>query len=97
MAVSAGLGRDVSRIAVEHLPTGRRAETRREPERLANDWTKLGELAVSMRPNNEFPATPSPLCRWCDYLVACPEGRASLRVDNTPEDDVPPIMDDEEF
>jgi putative RecB family exonuclease len=97
MAVSAGLGREVSRIAVEHLPTGRRAETRREPDRLANDWTKLGELSQAMRPGNEFPATPSSLCRWCDYLVACPEGRASLRVENAPDDDVPPIMDDEDY
>jgi putative RecB family exonuclease len=97
MAVSAGLGRDVSRIAVEHLPTGRRAETRREPERLATDWNKLSDLAGAMRPGNEFPARPSSLCRWCDYLVACPEGRASLRVENTPDDEVPPIMDDEEF
>ncbi len=97
MAVSAGLGRDVSRIAVEHLPTGRRAETRREPERLATDWTKLSDLASSMRPGNEFPAKPSSLCRWCDYLVACPEGRASLRVENTPDDEVPPIMDDEDY
>jgi RecB family exonuclease len=97
MAVSAGLGRDVSRIAVEHLPTGRRAETRREPERLATDWTKLSDLAGAMRPGNEFPAEPSSLCRWCDYLVACPEGRASLRVENVPDDEAPPIMDDEEF
>lgn len=96
MAVSAGLGRDVSRIAVEHLPTGRRAETRREPERLATDWTKLGDLAPAMRPGNEFPAKPSSLCRWCDYLVACPEGRASLRVENAPDDEPPPIMDDED-
>jgi RecB family exonuclease len=87
MAVSAGLGREVSRIAVEHLPTGRRAETRREPERLANAWTKLGELSQAMRPGNEFPAKPSTLCRWCDYLVACPEGRASLRVENAPDDE----------
>jgi putative RecB family exonuclease len=96
MAVSAGLGRDVSRIAVEHLPTGRRAETRREPDRLTNDWTKLADLAGEMRPGNEFPARPSPLCRWCDYLVACPEGRASLRVPNAPVDDAPPLFDDED-
>jgi RecB family exonuclease len=96
MAVSAALGREVSRIAVEHLPTGRRAETRRDPDRLANDWTKLGGLATEMQ-GDEFPPRPSSLCRWCDYLVACPEGRASLRVENAPDDDVPPIMDDDDF
>jgi putative RecB family exonuclease len=97
IAVSAGLGRDVNRIAIEHLPTGRRAETRRKKDRLAQDWEKLTVLAAEMRfEEAEFPPRPSSLCRWCDYLVACPEGRASIRVPNAPVDDVPPLLDDDE-
>jgi putative RecB family exonuclease len=97
IAVSAVMGRDVSRIAVEHLPTGRRAETWRSRERLDHDWTKLTGLAREMRPGAEFPARPTSLCRWCDYLVACPEGRRSLRVENAPpdDDDIPPLLDDD--
>ena len=97
IAVSATLGHDVHRIAIEHLTSGRRAETRRAPERLKQDWTKVAEHAAQMRsPVAEFPATPSALCRWCDYLVACPEGRASIRVPNAPVDDVPPLLDSDE-
>jgi len=80
IAVSAVMGRPVSRIAVEHLTSGRRAETWRDRDRQKGDWRKLNVVAKEMRSGSEFPPTPSALCRWCDYLVACPEGRASLRV-----------------
>lgn len=96
IAVSAVLGREVSRIAVEHLPTGRRAETRRLPERLDVDWKAVRVLADEMRAPGEFPSRPSALCRWCDYLVACPEGRASIRSPNAPIEDVPPLLDADE-
>jgi putative RecB family exonuclease len=95
IAVSAVLGRDVHRIAVEHLTSGRRAETSRAPDRLIEDWTKVTEHAAVMKPGADFPAKPSSLCKWCDYIVACPEGRASLRVPNAPQDDVPPPLDED--
>ncbi len=87
IAVSAALGREVSRIAVEHLSTGRRVETRRDTKRLTLDWESLTAHAREMRLTGDFPPKPSPLCRWCDYIVACPEGRATLRVENVPDDD----------
>lgn len=93
IAVSAVLGRDVHRIAIEHLSSGRRAETRRRPDRLEQDWPKITELASDMRSGGVYPAKPTARCRWCDYLVACPEGRAAIRVPNAPEDDVPPLID----
>ena len=96
IAVSATLGKDVNRIAIEHLSSGRRAVTNRRPERLVQDWTKVTTLANAMRPGGEFPAKPGSLCRWCDYLVACPDGRASLRVANEPMTDVPPLLDEDE-
>ena len=96
IAVSATLGKDVNRIAIEHLSSGRRAITSRRPDRLVQDWTKVTTLAKAMRPGGEFPAKPSSLCKWCDYLVACPEGRASIRVPNAPDTDVPPLLDEDE-
>jgi putative RecB family exonuclease len=96
LAVSAVLGRDVNRIAIEHLSSGRRAETRRRPDRLAQDWPKITGLATEMRSGADYPAKPTARCRWCDYLVACPEGRAAIRVPNAPEDDVPPLLDADE-
>jgi putative RecB family exonuclease len=97
IAVSATLGREVHRIAIEHLSSGRRAETRRASERLQQDWKKVTDLATEMRTGTDFPARPSSLCRWCDYLVACPEGRASIRVPNAPVDDVPHLLDADEL
>ena len=94
IAVSAVLGRDVSRIAVEHLPTGRRSETRRDVARIAGDWKELVDLADEMRAGTEFPPRPSSLCPWCDYLTVCPEGRASMRVANTADSDAPPIVEE---
>jgi RecB family exonuclease len=94
IAVSAVLGRDVTRIAVEHLPTGRRAETRRDPDRVAVDWKALVDLADEMRSGTEFPPKPGPLCPWCDYLTICPEGRASMRVSNVAAEDAPPPLEE---
>jgi len=82
IAVSAVLGRSVSRIAVEHLTSGDRVETWRDRDRQNSDWKKLSVVSKQMRSGTEFPPTPSSLCRWCDYLVACPEGRVSIRVAN---------------
>lgn len=95
IAVSAVLGRDVHRIAIEHLSSGRRAETRRLPDRLETDWSEIVDHVGNMKPGSEFPPRPSARCKWCDYLVACPEGRASIRVPNAPPDDVPPLLDDD--
>lgn len=95
IAVSAVLGREVSRVAVEHLPTGRRAETRRDPDRLSGDWKVVVQIADEMRSGTEFPPRPGSLCRWCDYLSVCPEGRASIRVANTEPEDVPPLVDEQ--
>jgi RecB family exonuclease len=94
IAVSWAMGRPVSRIAIEHLTSGRRAETWRDRERQASDWRKLTVVAKQMRDGSDFPAKPSSLCRWCDYLVACPEGRASLRVQNEAPVDVPLVVEE---
>jgi RecB family exonuclease len=84
IAVSAVLGREVSRIAVEHLSTGRRVETKRDAKRLDLDWESLSMLSREMRLTGVFAPQPSSLCRWCDYLVACPEGRAFVRSGDEP-------------
>ncbi len=94
IAVSAVMGRPVMRIAVEHLPTGRRAETRRDAERLESDWKALIEKVGEMRSGSDFPPRPGSLCRWCDYLTVCPEGRASIRIPNFVPDEFPPLIDE---
>ena len=82
MAASAVLSRDVSRIAVEHLPSGRRAETTRDAARLAADWKAIVDIVDEIRKESVFPPRPGSLCRWCDYLTACPEGQRTVHVAN---------------
>jgi RecB family exonuclease len=89
MAASAVLGRDVSRVAVEHLPSGRRAETRRDADRLAGDWKSIVDIVDEIRADAEFRPRPSSLCRWCDYLTLCPEGQRSLQVPNAEPEAAP--------
>lgn len=89
IAASAVFGRDVSRVAVEHLPTGRRAETRRDADRLAGDWKAIVDIVDEIRAETEFAARPGSLCRWCDYLTACPEGQRHIQVPNAEPDPVP--------
>jgi len=83
------LSRDVSRIAVEHLPTGRRAETRRDPDRLAADWTAIVDIVDGIRSEELFAPRPTSLCRWCDYLTACPEGQRTVQVPNAEPERAP--------
>jgi putative RecB family exonuclease len=89
MAASAVLSRDVSRIAVEHLPSGRRAETRRDPGRLAADWKAIVDIVDEIRTETVFPPRPSSLCRWCDYLTASPEGQLSVQEPNDEPEKAP--------
>lgn len=89
IAASAVLGRDVSRIAVEHLPTGRRAETKRDADRLAGDWKAIADIVDEIRGQSEFLPRPGSLCRWCDYLTACPEGQRHIQVPNTEPESAP--------
>jgi hypothetical protein len=89
MAASAVLSRDVSRIAVEHLPTGRRAETKRDPDRRAADWKSIVDIVDEIRKETVFAPRPGSLCRWCDYLTACPEGQRSVQVPNVEPERAP--------
>lgn len=78
IAASAQLGSDVARIRLEHLAAGGRAETRRDPDRLAEDWRSLVAVVEEIRAQEHYDPTPGPLCRWCDYLWVCDEGRATV-------------------
>lgn len=94
IAAAAVFGREISRIAVEHLPTGRRAETRRDRERLAADWKAIVGVVDEIRAELEYTPRPGSLCRWCDYLAACPEGQRHISVPNEPADAPPHPADD---
>jgi RecB family exonuclease len=89
IAASAVFGREVTRIAVEHLPSGRRAETSRDAGRIAGDWKSIVDIVDEMRTADDFPAHTGSLCRWCDYLTACPEGQRHIHVPNAEPERAP--------
>jgi putative RecB family exonuclease len=45
------------------------------------EWVKWEALRIVKRIEGEtrFPASPGPLCRWCEYVEICPEGGAQAR------------------
>jgi hypothetical protein len=51
------------------LQDGFRHERQRRPGRTGAVWTTTVWQRAS-------PASPSPSCRWCDFVRACPEGSA---------------------
>jgi putative RecB family exonuclease len=78
MAVGAQLGKHVGVIVLEHLASGRSAETRRDPDRLRGDWKSVVDIVEEMRAVSEHPPRTGPLCRWCDYLALCPDGQMEV-------------------
>lgn len=78
IAVGGQLARDASRIVLHHLATGERVETRRDPARIEGDWSELVGLVDEIRESEQFPPSPGPLCRFCDYLKVCPAGRREV-------------------
>lgn len=81
MAVGEQFRQKVSRIVLFHLATGERVETRRDPDRLIADWKRLEEVGRKIRTDEEMAPEPGALCRWCDFLAACPEGREQVGPD----------------
>ncbi|HVL81363.1 MAG TPA: PD-(D/E)XK nuclease family protein [Actinomycetota bacterium] len=81
MAVSQAFRKRVSRIVLYDLAAGRRVETSRNPARLADDWMEIQSLVARMRGESSWEATPGHLCRYCDFLVCCPEGKAEVGPD----------------
>lgn len=78
IAVGAQLPSTASRIVLEHLASGDRFETIRDRDRLERDWKELVDVVDEIRGEEEYPPTPGPLCRWCDYLSVCPAGQAEV-------------------
>jgi RecB family exonuclease len=78
MAVSGQFRQENASIVLHHLASGARWETQRDRARLAGDWKTLIDIVDEMRGQATFPARPGPLCRFCDYLAVCPEGRTEV-------------------
>jgi RecB family exonuclease len=77
--------RPCRRVELHHLPTGSVAAHEHTEESLARHVRRAeqtaadvvaaeAELGRGADPDAAFPATPGPICGWCDFRRACPVG-----------------------
>jgi RecB family exonuclease len=84
-ATSRVFRRPCRRVELHHLPTGTVAAHEHTDESLARQVRRAEEtatdivaaqadLAAGADPDAAFPATPGPICGWCDFRRVCPVG-----------------------
>lgn len=92
LAVTRMFRRPCLRVELHHLPTGTVAAHEHTPESLQRHLARAEALAAEARAadaayaedlaggadETAFPASPSPACRWCDFLRICPAGSAQF-------------------
>jgi putative RecB family exonuclease len=78
-----------TRVELHHLPTGTVAAADHDSGSLQQHLDRLADAAADAEAatvavaadaglaDSAFPARPGPLCGWCDYRAACPEGSAA--------------------
>ena len=86
-AAEATLRRPATRVELHHLPTGRVAVWRHDVAGrdrhvarsvdVAEECRQV-EVALANGKSPPFEPRPGPLCAWCDYRAACPEGAAAV-------------------
>jgi RecB family exonuclease len=65
-------------VELHHLPTGEVHTWRHTDESLARHVDRASAIADEARAATDHPTRPSSMCRWCDFVRACPEGRAAV-------------------
>ena len=63
---------------VWNLHTGQKAVYELLRSDAEDTLTYVAAIAEEMRRAAEFPATPGPFCRWCEFRRACPEAEATV-------------------
>jgi len=68
-------------VELHHLPTGEVLRHEHSEESLGRHLRRAEAIADEARRAvgpEDFPPRPSDGCRWCDFVRACPEGRARV-------------------
>ena len=91
--------RPSSVVELHHLPSGTVARWRHTPESLARHVSRAETLGEEIVRADAFPARPSALCGWCDFLRVCPVGQAAAGRPRKPWDGLAeerePVAEDE--
>jgi hypothetical protein len=64
-------------VELHHLPSGKVLSWQHTPETLARHVGRAEAIAAEAAAAEEFPARPSALCGWCDFVQHCEEGKAA--------------------
>jgi RecB family exonuclease len=78
VAAERTLRRTCRTVELHHLPTGEMHTWRHTDESLARHVARASAIAQEARAATEHPPQPGSMCRWCDFVRACPEGRAAV-------------------
>jgi len=76
------LRRRAYEVQLHHLPSGTVATHRHTDESLARQMSRVDaigrDIAVALAAGrqSDFPASPGPLCGWCDFREGCPHRAA---------------------
>jgi hypothetical protein len=93
LAAARTFRRPCVKVELHHLPSDEVVGHEHTPESLARHLGRAEELAEEAGAADtayrsgldddglaaRFPASPSPSCRWCDFVRVCPEGSAQYR------------------
>jgi RecB family exonuclease len=78
VAAERTLRRTCRTVELHHLPTGEVHTWRHTDDSLARHVSRASAIAQEARAATEHPPRPGSMCRWCDFVRACPEGRAAV-------------------
>jgi RecB family exonuclease len=76
------LRRPVWTVELHHVPSGVIARHRHTPESLSRQMARVESIGRDIAAAEEkgddvsFPASPGPLCAWCDFREHCPDSAA---------------------
>ena len=77
LAAARTLRRSCVRVELHHLPTGEVHAWEHSAAGLTRHLDRAHALADEIVAARDYPASPGPMCGWCDFSAHCPEGRAA--------------------
>ena len=88
LAAARTMRRECRRVELHHLPSGEVIAWEHSASSLARHLERATEISMEVVAAESvaaqdgldaaYPPTPGPLCRWCDYLAHCPQGRLGV-------------------
>jgi RecB family exonuclease len=80
LCVQQSLKRPCTRVELHHVPSGAIVGWQHQPDALSRHIARVESISAEMEQAQagsaeDFPASPSSLCGWCDFRDRCPQGQ----------------------